>query len=184
MKRSLKTVASKYNRSTFPDWLNTLSDEHLDKYFADHPTSKYNPFTDGQGDDEDNDSGSSARDDDWTEHKRPLALRLTFTGWSKSAPTKEVRDSRNKYIESQEDLDLDRLDIMDIIKDLQDEQKDDKESRSDTSSPRRKKRLTVKIDRRAKKISKLKARISKLSEKSAKLKKRIRLLDKELKKRG
>lgn len=180
MTRVLKTVASKYNRSSFPDWLNTLSDEHLDKYFADHPTSKYNPFTDGQGDE----GGDSEQEDDWTEHKLPLARRLTFTGWSKSAPTKEVKERRNKYVETQEDYDLDRLDIMDILKDLRDEQADDKESRSEATSPRRKKRLTVKIDRRAKKIGKLKARITKLSEKSAKLKKRIRLLDKELKKRG
>ena len=174
------TTASKYNRSQFPDWLNTLSDAHLDKYFADHPTSKYNPFTDGQGDEEE----ETPSEQEWTEHKLPLARRLTFTGWSKSAPTKEVKEKRNKYVESQEDLDLDRLDIMDIIKDLRDEQSDDKESRSDTTSPRRKKRLTVRIERRANKIAKLKARVSKLSEKSSKLKKRVRLLDKELKKRG
>lgn len=183
-----KTVASKYNRSSLPDWLNTLTDANLDKYFAEHPTSQYNPSTNGGGSGggsggADTDPPEDDEDDDWTEHKLPLARRLTFTGWSKSAPTKEVKGRRDKYAEAQEDIDLDRVDVADVIKDLREEQAEDKESRSDTSSPRRKKRLTSKIDKRANKISKLRGHLSKLKQKSAKLKKRVRMLDKEIKKR-
>lgn len=191
----IKTVASKYNRASLPDWLNTLTDANLDKYFAEHPTSQYNPFTNGGGSGGSSPAGGGSggasndpppdndEDDDWTEHKLPLARRLTFNGWSKSAPTKEVKARRDKYAESQEDIDLDRVDILDVIKDLREDQAEDKQNRSDTNSPRRKRRLTSKIEKRADKLTKLKGHVSKLKDKSNKLKKRIRLLDKEIKKR-
>lgn len=193
-------TTAKYNRSQLPDWLNALNDAQLDKYFMEHPTSKYNPFTNGVDDDEDEkprkkkkgDDGiedtsgedpPDPNDDDWTEHKLPLARRLTFNGWSKSAPTKDVKAKREKYAEALEDLSLDRLDIQDVLDDLVDEQRDDKEARADITSPRRKKRYDKRIDRRANKISKLRQRKSKLGEKTTNLKKKVRRLDKELKSR-
>ena len=191
--RVIVTTAT-YNRSQLPDWLNALNDAQLDKYFMEHPTSRYNPFTNGVDDDDtgggDNGGGDTGgddppdpNDDDWTEHKLPLARRLTFNGWSKSAPTKEVKAKREKYAEALEDLSLDRLDIQDVLEDLVDEQRDDKEARADITSPRRKKRYDKRIDRRANKISKLRQRKSKLGEKTTNLKKKVRRLDKELKSR-
>lgn len=196
-------ATAKYNRSQLPDWLNALNDTQLDKYFMEHPTSKYNPFTNGVDDDEDEDDDTGGdtgggdtgggdnggddppdpNDDDWTEHKLPLARRLTFNGWSKSAPTKDVKAKREKYAEALEDLSLDRLDIQDVLEDLVEEQRDDKEARADITSPRRKKRYDKRIDRRANKISKLRQRKSKLGEKTTNLKKKVRRLDKELKSR-
>ena len=179
MKVLKTTASSRFDRSQFPQWLDSLSDDQLDEYFAEHPTSKYNPAN-SQGNNQSNDPPA----DEQTEHSLPLYKRLTFNGWSKSAPTAEIREKSTKFKETVQDLDLDRLDLLDKIADIKDQIAEDKESKAETDSVRRKKRLTKRIFNNREKVSKYRAKLTKFKDRTSTLKKRAKALDKELKGRG
>lgn len=67
---------SRYDKSKYPDWLKSLSDDELDKYFEDHPNSKYAKNSRaGKTDD-------PTADDPNETHSKPLIQRLTFKGWA------------------------------------------------------------------------------------------------------
>lgn len=171
---------AKYDTSKFPDWLKSLSDSQLDDYFNEHPNSKYlGKNKRGGGESTDN----PANDDPDEQHKLPLIKRLTFGGWAKSAPKKEVRQKKEDYSEMMDDISLDNADIQDVISDLKEQNDDDRETRKETNSPRRKKRMGKRIAKRTERIAALKEKVTKNQERIHKLRKRVRLLDQQLKKR-
>lgn len=171
------SAGSRYDKSKYPDWLKSLSDDELDKYFEDHPNSKYAKNSRaGKTDD-------PTADDPNETHSKPLIQRLTFKGWASSAPKKDVRKRKEDYSDMMDDLSMDNADIQDIISDLKEQNQDDKESRNETNSPRRKKRYGKKIEKRSDKISKLKSKVTHNQQKIHNLRKRVKLLDKELKSR-
>lgn len=172
---------SKYNRKGFPDWLNLKSDDELDRYFDAHPSSEFNPASDPKT--EEQRKKRKEQDEQHDKHTLPLVKRLTFKGWVKSAPTKEVRKRLRDMKEMKDDLILDKEDVSERLDDLREAQKEDRDLRGDIESPRRKKRLDTKIARRANKIDILRNKLGKLKARIAKSKKRIDMLHKEMRNR-
>lgn len=123
-------------------------------------------------------------EEDLEQHKLPLHRRLTFKGWVKSAPVKDVRKRISQYEDAMDDISLDRLDVMDEIKELKDAQSDDRETRSEVDSPRRKKRIGKRMAKRGEKIAALRHRAQKLSKRGVVMRKRIKQLKAEMKNRG
>lgn len=182
MKTIQTTVARSFDTSNFPDWLSSMSDEMLKEYFKEHPTSKYNPFAQSDGDSEEEGNDDEEREEQ-TEHSLPLLKRLTFKGWSQSAPTKELKDKTQNFKELVEDLDLDRLDYLDTISDIKEQIAEDKDSKAETNSPRRKKRLSTRIFKSRERIKKLRSKLMKIKSRTAVAKKRIKMMEKSLKSR-
>lgn len=172
---------SKYQRRDFPDWLNRLSDDDLDRYFIANPGSKYNPAKDPEVKKKKDDQ--KKQDEKHDKHTLPLMQRLTFKGWLKSAPTKDVRKRLRDTKEAKDDFILDKEDLAERLDGLREAQKEDRELKSDTESPRRKKRLEKRIIKRGDKINIIRNRLDKIKSRINTCTKRIDLLHKEMRNR-
>lgn len=171
----LRSIAatSKFDRSSWPDWLNTMSDDQAEAYFAEHPTSIYNP-----------DSAQQQEETDFeNKHRLPLYRRLTFSGWAKSAPTKELKEKVAELNDRKDELADKLADVKDILDDLKDQQGLDRQVAQSTSSDRKKERMNNRIDRRNQKIAKVKSRVAKLRNSLSLAKKKVTDIKRQLAKR-